>query len=181
MEHIFTGFDAKVFSLRIAWHDKQRDLFEIVKTDSPERWQAIREIYSLQKRIAGDGYEAYPVDWTLIFTPIERMCWNAMRCLGGLPFNPQYPVDGFFVDFGDPVAQIAIECDGARWHDAGRDAQRDAVLCGIGWTVYRATGRQCNLPDDDPQSIYQMLRRIGERHYAKWDGHYAESNFDIDD
>lgn len=174
------GLDRKILSLRIALHHEQLRLFEIVKTDKPERWQAIRDIYRLQYQICGEFYEAYPVDWTQIFTPIERECWNSMRVLGGLPFYPQYPVGPYFVDFGDPVRRIALECDGKNWHDLVKDARRDAQLRTEGWLVYRMTGRQCMLPDEHPESAYRLLADIGSTFYARWPGQYSVAANDED-
>ncbi|WP_158641833.1 hypothetical protein [Candidatus Glomeribacter gigasporarum] len=34
----------------------------------------------------------------------------------------------------------ALECDGAAYHDAEKDTQRDTELKAMGWTVYRAPG-----------------------------------------
>ena len=152
--------------LRIAWHKKQNQLFEIVKTGSPGRWDAIRDIYALQKKICGDCYEAYPVDWNEVFSPIERRCWESIRCIGRLPFYPQYPVDRFFVDFGDPIYRIAIECDGKNWHDKARDESRDSIIRSVGWSVFRVTGRQCNLPDDDPESVHSFLEQLAVTFYG---------------
>lgn len=106
----------------------------------------------------------YFVDWLPIFTHIEVDAWNAIRRLG-LPFYPQYPVGRRFVDFGDPVTGLAIECDGAAWHDKVRDAERDAELADLGWTVKRFTGRQCVLPEDHPDSIDAYLAALRRAHY----------------
>jgi hypothetical protein len=68
---------------------------------------------------------------------------------------PQLPVDRFFVDFGNPIAKVALECDGAQWHDEAKDARRDAILHELGWKVWRAPGWRCNRgmerPDDFPE------------------------------
>jgi len=41
------------------------------------------------------------------------------------------------------VVKVAIECDGAEWHDAERDAERDRKLKNEGWTIYRVPGSVC--------------------------------------
>lgn len=151
-----------VIAFRSAVHAKQLKLFNIVRGDSPKRWQAIREIYRLQKLMIGDGYEAYPVDWCSIMTPIEYSCWCAMRRLGALPFNFQFQIGRFFVDFADPVQQLVIECDGKRWHDAHKDAARDAELSGLGWTVIRFTGARCFMGEDNQNSAHVELAALAE-------------------
>jgi very-short-patch-repair endonuclease len=81
-------------------------------------------------------------DWTVLLTPIEAAIWSDIRCYG-LPFWPQFPVGRFVVDFADPVRKIALECDGAAYHDADKDARRDALLADMGWRTYRIPGRDC--------------------------------------
>jgi len=89
------------------------------------------------------GIHPYEIDWTNVFTPIELGLWSDIRYVG-LVMYPQYPVDRFFVDFGNPVAKVAIECDGAAFHlDKAKDAERDRILAALGWTVHRISGRDC--------------------------------------
>jgi very-short-patch-repair endonuclease len=90
----------------------------------------------------GDPYELG--EWLTVFTPIEFSIWQDIRCWG-LDLWPQLPVGRFFVDFGNPVAKVAIECDGAAYHqDKAKDAARDQELEAMGWTVIRIPGWQCN-------------------------------------
>jgi len=88
----------------------------------------------------GDPYMI--ADWLAIFTPIEYDAWCEIRD-ANLPMWPQLPVGRFFVDFGNPVAKVALECDGKEWHDAAKDAERDEILRKMGWRVLRVTGSQC--------------------------------------
>ena len=87
-----------------------------------------------------------PYSWEstgLQMTPIEAWLWGDIRCVGSVLY-PQYPVGGFFVDFGNPVAKVAVECDGHDFHlDKAKDDRRDAALRALGWTVYRFTGSEC--------------------------------------
>ena len=87
-------------------------------------------------------FDPYRLDFTSDMTPIEAAVWSDIRC-AALPFFPQLPVLSYFLDFADPFKKIAIECDGKQWHDAEKDAHRDARLADIGWTVYRITGSMC--------------------------------------
>lgn len=88
----------------------------------------------------GDPYAI--ADWPSLFTPIEAALWVDIRC-AGLAMWPQFPVGRYFVDFGNPVARVALECDGASFHDANKDAARDAELNTLGWTVLRIPGWRC--------------------------------------
>jgi len=113
-----------------------------------------------------------PYEWDgmglLQMTPIESALWSDMRDEGVVMY-PQYPVGGVFVDFGNPVAKVAVECDGAAYHlDKEKDAARDAKLAGLGWSVYRLTGRECKT-DFDEESMEsgiarQVIRLICAKH-----------------
>lgn len=79
----------------------------------------------------------------IVLTPIESALWQDIRQEGAV-FYPQYPVGRFFVDFGNPLKRVAIECDGKQWHmNKERDAARQHEIEAMGWTVYRITGRDC--------------------------------------
>lgn len=115
----------------------------------PERFAKIRSSYASYQRgvdaglfdwMRGDPYAI--ADWAAIFTPIEMDAWCEIRC-AGIPMWPQFPVGKFFVDFGNPVAKVALECDGKDFHDPVKDAERDRILNGLGWRVIRASGLRC--------------------------------------
>jgi very-short-patch-repair endonuclease len=90
------------------------------------------------------------IDWVKISSPIENMAWQVIRGFGQAPFYPQYPVDKFFVDFGNPFLKIALECDGREFHlDKEKDNKRDERLFKLGWTVYRIPGKDCVRPVSD--------------------------------
>ena len=113
-------------------------------------WTAIRAHYRLYgKEILSSPKNEWAIDpylWDngmLRMTPIESALWADIRDAGAILY-PQYPVLGFFVDFANPVAKIAIECDGAAYHlDREKDAARDDLLNSAGWRVYRISGRDC--------------------------------------
>ena len=88
-----------------------------------------------------------------------------------------------FLDFANPVAKVAIECDGREFHDQRKDEERDARLSEIGWTVYRLTGSQIvrEYPDDElghsvPNYSELACRHIAEKH--KLSGRYADERED---
>jgi len=76
------------------------------------------------------------------FTPIEQAIWNDIRTTD-IVMYPQFPACGFFLDFANPRAKVAIECDGRAYHDKEKDAARDGALAHSGWTIYRITGSDC--------------------------------------
>ncbi len=147
----------------------ERDrLFQIIRANDWRKWGAIRELYA---KTDTSVYTPYPIDWTLIFTPIESMAWGEIRYLG-LPFWPQFPIGKYFADFANPIKKIAVECDGAAFHILENDRNRDAFMIDRGWTVYRISGADCKrflkspweeigdlcLSFDDPQAE-QLIHR----------------------
>jgi hypothetical protein len=102
------------------------------------------------------------------FTPIEDWLWADIRQCGAVLY-PQYPVLNFFVDFANPVAKVAIECDGHAYHlDKAKDAARDQRLTDSGWTVYRISGHNCKLECDEetgsPSLPLLFIKRICNLH-----------------
>lgn len=120
-----------------------------------------------------DEWALDPYEWDgkglLRMTPIEEWLWADLRAEGAVMY-PQYPVGGFFVDFGNPVAKVAIECDGAAYHlDKEKDAARDRRLGDLGWMVYRLTGKQCKTDFDEETMelgyARQIVRHICNAHH----------------
>lgn len=124
-------------------------------------WSAIRAHYEeIIPEILAEIRNEWAVDpyhWSgvMTMTPIEDFMWSAIREVNAI-FYPQYQVGRFFVDFANPVARVAIECDGAAYHqDVEKDAERDRDLNAMGWVVYRITGSECN------QVGYPEIGRLG--------------------
>lgn len=109
-------------------------------------FNSIREMY---RKIDPKEYNPYPIDWSLIFTPIEARAWDAIR-YRGIPFWPQYPIGKYFADFADPLKKIVVECDGKEFHAPGADVERDNWMIGEGWKVFRISGADCNRIIDPP-------------------------------
>jgi hypothetical protein len=141
----------------------------------PNDWDRIRVHYANwradilragRNEWGGDAY-----DWDQGFihmTPIEDALWEHVRACDAVLY-PQFPVGRFFVDFANPVAKVAIECDGAAYHqDIEKDAMRDAQLQALGWTVYRLRGRDCVRNDDpetgEPGAARQFIQQICDAH-----------------
>lgn len=138
-------------------------------------WKAIKRFYELwnpeifaQRR---DEWAMDPYEWDngmLRFTPIEDWLWADMRDNGAIIY-PQYPVGGVFVDFANPVAKVAIECDGAAYHqDKEKDRARDARLNALGWSVYHITGSDCRTQYDEETgelgTAFKFVRDICSTH-----------------
>lgn len=118
---------------------------------------------------------AWDHDAGIKMSPIESALWHDIRAVGVVLY-PQYPVGRRFVDFGNPCAKVAIECDGAQFHqNADADQRRQREIEALGWTVYRLTGRECKTvgaewEDDNgsprytPGEAHQRIARISEVH-----------------
>lgn len=75
-------------------------------------------------------------------SPIELKLYEAMRRTGLSP-TPQFCIEGYFVDFAFPEARVAVEADGAAYHQGERrerDRKRDQTLYRHGWKVLRFHG-----------------------------------------
>lgn len=102
-------------------------------------------IFEVSKREIQRWVSPYcSIDWPLTFSPIEMATWGVIRSYGRAPLYPQYPVGRYFVDFGNPVVKVALECDGKEWHtDKAKDLRRDTKLRELGWKVFRIGGAEC--------------------------------------
>lgn len=151
------------------------------------KWDAIREHYARHRDEIVDsasyewGIDAY--EWErcpeIVMTPIEAALWQDIRSVGAV-FYPQFPVGRFFVDFGNPVACVAIECDGAAYHkDIDRDDVRQREIEAHGWRVYRLTGRECFTDTRETQDeigrtvattgfARRYLEEIARKHRLAW-------------
>ncbi len=127
-------------------------------TTPQERWTVLRSTYSimlpllLQRRAS-----PYFLDWAYHMTPIEQLAWMDIRS-NGLPLYPQVPALHYFLDFADPVRQIAVELDGAAFHDRTRDIIRDTALYGQGWRVFRIPGKRSLPSNTDLAELLQSCQ-----------------------
>lgn len=135
-------------------------------------WNAVRAHYAecgpviMAER--KDEWAIDPYAWDegkgiINMTPIERNFWADARDAGAILY-PQWPACGYFLDFANPVAKVAIECDGYAYHqDREKDAKRQAVLEAAGWTIYRISGRDCNDDYDEERHIESAGKRLIDR------------------
>lgn len=140
-----------------------------------ERFALYRRNYRLKQILVDEGLSSWGhsdpyqiADWVSVFTPIEYSLWHDIRAKN-MALWPQLPVGRFFVDFGNPVSKVAVECDGKKWHDAEKDAARDAELAKLGWTVTRIPGWLCHgiapeyEPGMDQDELEDRQRFINEK------------------
>lgn len=154
------------------------------QADLRARFNAIQAHYAPHLRAMAKRPDEWAIDpyaWDsrhtgIHLTPIEWAMWSDIRAEDCVMY-PQLPVGRFFVDFGNPAAKVAIECDGEAWHtDKKKDAARDAELRSMGWATYRISGAACladdeyvDDPDDErtqftPGIARRFLRVIHGRH-----------------
>jgi very-short-patch-repair endonuclease len=75
-------------------------------------------------------------------SPIEVKLYEAM-VRESLDPIPQFCIEGYFVDFAFPRVRVAVEADGAAYHQGARrdrDRKRDWVLQRHGWKILRFYG-----------------------------------------
>jgi hypothetical protein len=159
-----------------ASRDIQRDIAEFVaippgnirRSDGRPDFDYLRRLYAVMTpHLLMDRWvDPYFVDWPSIFTPIESQMWTLIRSQP-VPFYPQYPVGGYFIDFANPRLKVGIECDSRGWHErrADLDEMRARDLYQLGWLVFGFSGRACmRLPELPP------LARMAERWRAAGHG-----------
>lgn len=132
-----------------------------------------REMLPLIEASPKNDWAADPYAWSEVIrmTHIEEWLWADIRQADVILY-PQFPVGRFFVDFANPRAKVAIECDGRAYHlDKAKDAARDAELASMGWRVYRITGSDCfrefNEETRAPSPARKFIDDIAARHGIK--------------
>jgi len=96
-------------------------------------------------------------------SPIEVALYDAMRREGLSPF-PQFYIRGYYVDFAFPDVGVAVEADGAAYHEGVRhehDRKRDWILGRAGWTVKRFHG--ATIYQKPPICAYVVRREVEGR------------------
>lgn len=133
------AIDRGRFTRRIDRPSSRADQCEALRAYYRAAWQIVRT-----KPAHVWAIDPYEIDWQAVFSPIEQAMWADIRA-EGMVLYPQHPVGRFFVDFGNPVARVALECDGARWHAERKqqDLARQREIEARGWRVFRVTGSEC--------------------------------------
>ncbi|HEX4334111.1 MAG TPA: DUF559 domain-containing protein [Usitatibacter sp.] len=99
------------------------------RSDGRPNFDHIRRIYAaMAPQLLSDRWvDPYFADWPTILTPIELQMWSLIRSQP-VPFYPQYPVGGYFIDFANPREKIGIECDSRAWHEWRADLDGFLVI-----------------------------------------------------
>jgi len=92
-------------------------------------------------------------------TSIETTMSEALT-QANIQATEQHRLGKYILDFALVKYQIAIECDGIHWHDADRDALRDAILASKGWLTFRYTDTQ--IETDIDACIQDLITRLNE-------------------
>lgn len=63
----------------------------------------------------------------------------------GIPYDFEFRIGKYTVDFALSLSMVIIECDGEYWHSKGnqpqKDRERDKIISGNGWTIIRLPGK----------------------------------------
>ena len=79
-------------------------------------------------------------------TDAERVLWKHVRNgqMNGLKFRRQQPIGPYIVDFVCQDAGLIVEADGSQHAESTHDAQRDAYLKSLDYTVLRFWNNDIN-------------------------------------
>ncbi|MCX6222449.1 MAG: DUF559 domain-containing protein [Bacteroidia bacterium] len=122
----------------------------------------IREYYGIRPNPANK----YGIEWKM--SKLEEIAWGAIRNTAHCQnFNPEYPVGKYFVDFADPIARIAIECDSNMYHKGynPKEGERQHFIEQHGWRVIRFNSRQI---------LANKYQEISERDGSFYDYDYQQ-------
>jgi len=119
--------------------DLSLDALDAARLTAPEMgyaWSLERLVYLAQRYLRNQRSDGLPP-----LTPIEERLLAALRDRSLQP-EVQYGIGRYRVDFAFPPHRLVVEADGRAWHDAVRDADRDAHLAALGWMTLRFTGSE---------------------------------------
>ncbi len=92
-------------------------------------------------------------------SPIESILYMQLVVDGLLPpvIQAQWRVEPYRLDFAIPEGKIAIECDGAKYHNLEYDSHRDKELRELGWIIFRFSSREIlQRPDECSDKIHSQ-------------------------
>lgn len=99
-------------------------------------WNVERLVFIAQRYLRRRRSDGLPP-----LTPIEEQLLVAMRDRDLTP-EVQFGIGPYRADFAFPAQRLVVEADGRAWHDAQRDAARDAHLESLGWQTLRFSGSE---------------------------------------
>jgi very-short-patch-repair endonuclease len=121
--------------------------------------EALPEIMELAGKTLTVWHSKYPFDWK--FNANEGSLWASIACRPMVMY-PEFPVLGYFVDFGNPFLKIAIEADSEKYHDKDNDRARDCELLEIGWKTFRVSYKENFTPFKELGEISEMISNGNE-------------------
>lgn len=151
--------------------EKKDNYFETLSSFKSYYQHHEQAIIEAAKKCVGRYYDAYPIQWETVLSPIELHLWYIIRCTGRVVLYPQYPVGPYFADFANPYLKIVVEVDGKEYHqDKERDNRRDAEMKANGWTVFRLTGAEvyksidleCCYEEEAEDMFWEWITQTGE-------------------
>lgn len=162
-EYLYRWVDVWAMTVEMETFKSYHGKLDYIKKYYDENEQAILETFNKSKKAY---YNCYPLDWAKIFTPIELDAWHCIR-MKGVVLYPQYPVLNYHIDFANPGLKIALELDGAEFHNKERDLIRDNKLRDIGWTVFRISGKEMmrtnfKTLESSYEDDYERIEEIGK-------------------
>ncbi|MGN6553215.1 MAG: DUF559 domain-containing protein [Verrucomicrobiota bacterium] len=116
--------------------------------------EALPEIMALARESLITWYSKYPFDWE--FNRNESSLWASIASRPMVMY-PEFPVLGYFVDFGNPFLKIAIEADSEKYHNKEKDRERDRKLLEIGWKTFRVTYKENFTPFKELGEISELI------------------------
>jgi very-short-patch-repair endonuclease len=141
-----------------------------------ERLDIIREHYTralpkIMSQAATDvtawAIDPYELPWN--FNKNEQALWASIR-RNPMVLYPEFPVLGYFVDFGNPFLRIAVEADSKQFHRKEKDLERDRKLCDAGWKVFRVQYHE---------NAATRFKELGDIREMVEDGYHTEASNDL--
>jgi very-short-patch-repair endonuclease len=114
-------------------------------------WAAYKTLISLKAEERTLGFTPLALNHDQVLetfckceSPIESVLYMQLVVDGLLPpiLQAQWSVEPYRLDFAIPDGKIAIECDGAKYHNASYDTYRDRKLGELGWIIFRFSSRE---------------------------------------
>lgn len=88
----------------------------------------------------------YITDWNTYFNEIEKKLWGDIRSIGVFLY-PKYPIDKYFIAFGNPFIKIGIniEYNNPKFNDNHKISK----LKELGWTIYTIKSKNTLVSAED--------------------------------
>jgi very-short-patch-repair endonuclease len=91
-------------------------------------------------------------------TQLEARIREQLECMPLLDFVQEFPCGRYNIDFALPSYHIALEVDGAYWHqDIKKEKRRDAYLHNHGWIVVHLQERDILHASNLQQFLIRMI------------------------